>query len=288
MTPRRQNGGSTQDAVARFLRTGDYDIRFAAWPGSFLEQCTTGDAELRRALIQEVHRRAPSPKVPAPVRTLNLRELTASKTAPIVRGLFPKQEQENVLSLLKDCVVFLTPEALDGALLGQPWLSTAWQLANMYLASVGAERLGDKGGLQIVGLSEEATCYVSMDYFDEPDPFADFVVHEIAHVFHNCKRTAAGLPQVRGREWLLDVEYSKRETFAHACEAFSRILEQAATPADRRALAEEFAVGSTSTAWERDMVDTVRAAAAARNGWKTILQRCAPPGPESRNGRIRK
>ncbi|XYI02075.1 hypothetical protein ACMHYB_20790 [Sorangium sp. So ce1128] len=35
-------------------------------------------------------------------------------------------------------------------------------------------------------------CCVSPAYFHENDPFADFIVHEAAHVFHNCKRKTVG------------------------------------------------------------------------------------------------
>ena len=44
----------------------------------------------------------------------------------------------------------------------------------------------------LVGLSEETTCYVSPEYFAEDDPFADFIVHEAAHIFHNCKVSVRG------------------------------------------------------------------------------------------------
>ena len=53
---------------------------------------------------------------------------------------------------------------------------------------------------QILGLSEETTCYVSPEYFAESDPFADFIVHEAAHIFHNCKRGTVGLRQTRTKD----------------------------------------------------------------------------------------
>ncbi len=65
-----------------------------------------------------------------------------------------------------------------------------------------------------MGRSEETTCFVSLKYFKMKDPFADFVVHEAAHIFHNCKRHTVRLPETRKREWLLDIQYRKRETFA--------------------------------------------------------------------------
>lgn len=61
-------------------------------------------------------------------------------------------------------------------------------------------------------------------------------VHEAAHVFHNTKRATAGLKQARRREWLLPIDFEKRETFAYACEAYSRILEKGKRPAERQAL----------------------------------------------------
>jgi hypothetical protein len=43
--------------------------------------------------------------------------------------------------------------------------------------------------------------------YEEKDPYADFVVHEMAHIFHNCKRRTVGLKQTRKREWLLDIAF---------------------------------------------------------------------------------
>jgi hypothetical protein len=62
--------------------------------------------------------------------------------------------------------------------------------------------------------------YVSPEYFAEDDPFADFIVHEAAHIFHNCKRVTIGLSETRTKEWSLDIEHRKRETFAYSCEAY--------------------------------------------------------------------
>jgi hypothetical protein len=39
-----------------------------------------------------------------------------------------------------------------------------------------------------------------MDYFRANHRFANFVVHEAAHVFHKCKRRTLGLPETRRRE----------------------------------------------------------------------------------------
>jgi hypothetical protein len=139
----------------------------------------------------------------------------------------------------------------------------------LHLRSVGFER-------------QEVTCYVSTDCFsdDDDDPFADFVVHEAVHVFHNWKRNRVGLPQTRYQEWLLPIDFAKREEFAHACEAYGRILEWARTPADWRRLHSEYVesrVPSTARVDQDGLVDILAEAVTARNGWERILKRCAPP-----------
>jgi hypothetical protein len=134
-------------------------------------------------------------------------------------------------------------------------------------------------------LSEETTCYVSAEYFVEDDPFADFIVHETAHIFHNCKRSNIGLAETRTKVWLLDIEFRKRETFAYACEAYSRVLQRGKGPAEQRALAEEYSSAvriSDGRASSTEVADLIRAAAAARNGWKVILAGCAPTHPSRR------
>ena len=63
------------------------------------------------------------------------------------------------------------------------WPHTAWALANLYLGSLEAELLSDEAP-RIVGMSVETTCYVSPAYFGETSRFADYLVHEAAHIFH--------------------------------------------------------------------------------------------------------
>jgi hypothetical protein len=108
---------------------------------------------------------------------------------------------------------------------------------------------------------------------------SNFVVHEAAHIFHNCKRRTIGLPETRRREWLLDIQYRKRETFAYACEAYARILERAPKVQDRRGLAIEYASKVRVSGGRVDPVEVnsiLADACSARNGWKIILGRCAP------------
>jgi hypothetical protein len=266
------------EEVERYLRTGEIDPYHAAWTGSFLERARRSHDDLRGGLVREVRRRAegrPHRRLP-PIDTV---AFTRRKVEPMVRGLFPRAEQETVLAMLEKSVVFLTAENVESVLLGQMFDHSAWILANLYLASVGAELLGDRAP-GVVGLSQATTCYVSVEYFgDEEDPFADFVTHEAAHTFHNCKRSRLGLVETRTREWLLDIAFAKREEFAYACEAYARILERAGSTADRRRLADQYA--ATIRIQDRDVdgsevASIVQAAAAARNGWKVILARCSP------------
>jgi len=195
----------------------------------------------------------------------------------MVRGLFAISERDRVLDTLDQSIVFVTSGNIEALLMMGCFDTTAWDLANLYLASVGADLLGPSAP-RIVGLSAGATCYVSPEYFDGDDTFADAVVHEAAHLLHNCKRRTVGLRETRAREWLLPIDYRKRETFAYSCEAYARILERAHSRSERQSLACEFASVVTISDDRVDaaeVVDIVSAAASARNGWKVIHASCA-------------
>jgi hypothetical protein len=197
----------------------------------------------------------------------------------MVRGLFPGTEQDPVLRVLEQSVVVLTPENITSVLRETTWMHTARDLANLYRTSAGANLLSADAP-RLVGLSEETTCYLSIDYFREQGRFEDFLVHEAAHIFHNCKRHTMGLPETSTREWPLDIAYEKRETFAYSCEAFSRIVELGSTRHVRLALVRELADGhvpGTDHLDEQEYVSILTEAAGARNGWKHILRGCAPP-----------
>lgn len=231
-----------------------------------------------QALLDEVFKRTADLK-PLTRPSIDLVEFTREKVEPMVNGFFPQAERDAVLALLEKSVVFLTPEDLKDILLKCSWMHTAWNLANLYLLSLGAELLSDDAP-RIVGLSEDTTCYVSLEYFNQDNPFADFLVHEVAHVFHNCKRVTAGLRETRTREWLLNIEFQERETFAYACEAYSRILELGENRRQREELLTELIEDEYHPS--EDLINlelyitALRAAVGARNGWKKILQSCAP------------
>jgi hypothetical protein len=195
----------------------------------------------------------------------------------MVNALFPEAERADVLAVLEKSVVFLTADTIE-EILRNTTLRTTWTLANLYLSSIGGEVFCDRTAI-VVGLSEGTPCYVSHEYFLHTDRFADFVVHEAAHVFHNCKRVTVGLPETRAKEFLLNIDFCQRETFAYACEVYSRILELADSRQERMILLEE---ARSDFIPPDDRVDlekfreALSVAASARNGWKKILQVCAP------------
>jgi hypothetical protein len=111
---------SPADEIETFLRPSEYDLLFSAWRGATVfDSARRGAKALEDALIKEVRRRE------APVKKkhkrrglpqLDLAAFTRGKLGPMVRGLFPKVEQEPVLALLERSLVFLMPENIETVL----------------------------------------------------------------------------------------------------------------------------------------------------------------------------
>ncbi|MGC4068699.1 MAG: hypothetical protein QM784_29415 [Polyangiaceae bacterium] len=264
-----------RDYIAEYIRSGTRSgPLFAPWPGEMLARAKVAHTALRSALVAEVRRREGHVKLPVAPHADELRAMTRKRVDAMVRGFFPRIEQEAVLSLLERSVVFLTSDSIERILHEESFGSSAWTLANLYLTSVGAESLGD-GTERLLGLSQETTCFVTARYLQGRGRFDDYLVHEAAHVFHNWKREYAGMPYTRTKEWLLPVDFSMREQFAFACEVYSRIVEQAKAQQDRLALFAEYS--SNPFAGDDDVhvhLDILREAVVARNGWRRILERC--------------
>jgi hypothetical protein len=268
------------DEVRRFVATGDYDMVFPVWPGGHaLERMHAGDAALRAALADALRQRTKGLTLPAIPEAFDVGQFVLGKVYPMVCGLFPAKERQVMLDLFERALVFVSGGNIEDLISETRSLSTAHQIANLFLGSLGLPGLDDQP-VGFVGFSEETTFYVSMDYFKNGDPFADWVVHEAAHVFHNWKRAYVGLPRTRTRDFLLNISFVKREVFAFACEAYSRILERAKGPADRRRLYAEYVekwVPHCDKADRAELVDALASAVEARNGWKRILAHCSPP-----------
>lgn len=274
-----------QAEIDLFLSSGNHDdTLFKIWPGnSVVERCINGEAELRCALISAILNRTEQAAISACQEYSSLDINIRAKFTPMVQGLFPQNEQTIILDMLERSAVFLIPATISTVIKKAPWLSTAWNLANIYLSSLGTKTLSDETPA-IVGLSEETTCYVSMEYFRNTNPFEDYVLHEAAHIFHNCKREMVGLPATRRREWLLNIDFEKRETFAYSCEAYSRILELGKTSSERIRLLSEHAeepMPPDDRVDADEYIDILRKAVSARNGWKRILERCSSSKPAS-------
>jgi len=266
-----------EQLTQRFLDTGEHDELDPAWPGrSFYERACAAGRMLRAALISELRETTEGHDLPSLPVDFDARQFVLAKVGPMVSGLFPAKERSLVLDLFENSLVFVTQDNVERLLSGIQYLHSAWQVANLYLGSLGLSGLDGKR-VAFDGFSEETTFYVSMAYFGDDDPFADWVVHEAAHVFHNWKREFVGLPSTRTREFLLPIDYKKRELFAYACEAYATILEKAESPADRRRLHAEYAANWAPSADRMDRSELIAAVAEAvdaRNGWKRILRRC--------------
>ena len=272
--------------VARFLATGELDPLGSGFPGNHaLERMTNHEQHLREALIQEVQQRERGRRLQHMPERFDPVAWTRRKVGPMIGGLFAAAERDVVLRVAERSIVFLTQEAAHHAIRETPFLSSARTIANVYLHSLDAATLGDEPS-QIVGLNLERECYVSMDYFADKDPFADYVTHEVAHIFHNCKRETVGLPYSRSREWLLEIGFAKRETFAYACEAYGRILKQASGRDQRHSLLGQYARGpmpSDDRVGRTELLDILAEAVEARNGWKRILAHCSSRTQKSQN-----
>ncbi len=268
------------DEIRLFIATGDYDMVFPAWPGRHaLERMHAGNVALRAALADALRQRTKGLTLPAMPADFDPGQFVLGKVHPMVCGLFPAKERPIMLDLFERALVFVSGGNIEDLISETRSLSTAHLIANLFLGSLDLPGLDDQP-VGFVGFSEETTFYVSMDYFKNGDPFADWVVHEAAHVFHNWKRAYVGLPRTRTRDFLLNISFVNREVFAFACEAYSRILERAKGPADRRRLYAEYVEKWVPHCDEPDrteLVDALASAVEARNGWKRILAHCSPP-----------
>jgi hypothetical protein len=272
---------SQAKAVAHYLATGDTGQSHWDWPGqNFMEVEINSRRILRDALVAAVLERVPTSAQMATSQLGDLVTLTRDKVAPMVSGLFALDERSIVMATLERSVIFLTPENIESLLRASSWLSSSWNLANMYLLERGAEPLSPDAP-SLVGMSEETTCYLSLSYLgsQEREPFSDYLVHEAAHVFHNPRRCTIGRAETRNKQSLLNIDFRKRETFAYACEAYSRILSLASTPKLRREALQVHANGplpGDSRMDQEEYLEILAAAVGPGNGWQRILKACAP------------
>jgi hypothetical protein len=272
---------SQAKVVAHYLATGDMDRDNWDFPGqNYMEVEINGSRILRDALVAAVLERVPTSEQRATPHLGDLVTITRDKVEPMVNGLFAPDERSIVLATLERSVIFLTPENIESLLRASSWLSSSWDLANIYLLERGAEPLSPDAP-SLMGMSEETTCYLSLTYLgsQEREPFSDYLVHEAAHVFHNTRCSTIGLAETRNKQSLLNIDFRKRETFAYACEAYSRILSLASTPKLRREALQVHANGplpGDTRMDQEEYLEILAAAVGPGNGWQRILKACAP------------
>lgn len=253
------------------------------WPGdNYIASAQYGDVSLRKALISAVQCRTQKVTQPDAPAEMDVVAFTHEKVAPMVKGLFPPHERNAIHDVIGHSVAILSPATIDVVLEQRPWLSTAWDLANLYLAGVDAEFLAEDTP-NFVGLSAGTTRYLSAEYFDATGRFDDFLVHEVAQIFHNCKRRTVGLRETRQ----LEIDFSRRETVAYACETYSRIHELGGGLRTRQSLLAEYPqrpMPADDRVEVGEYLDILREAVVAHNGSKRILERCSPPRKARRGG----
>jgi hypothetical protein len=267
--------------LRRFVAEGEAgSMDWQAWSGSnVIERMRAHHDALIDALYSEIARRTRRTRLPAEP-AVDWSKYVTERLTPMVRGLVPPPVQAAALRRLVAAVKLVTPGTVKEVLRGVSFLSTAWDVANLYLDAVGAKPLHAEGWAPL-GLAAGDECYVSVHYVTKSGPLDDFVVHEAAHMLNDTKRRDVGLPQGRDKEWLLGIWYRHRELFAYSCEVWSRVVALAPTPRARRALVEDVATKgpfpNDSTVDRAEFVDVLREAAAARTGWRRILARCQEP-----------
>src|ERR1051326_3818316 len=123
-------GQAIQNEIQRYLATGETDVLRSAWAGNWEERFRRGHDDLRGALVREVRQRtagrkhASVPDIVGPV-------LTRAKVGPMVRGLFARSEQDAVLAVVEQAVVFVNSTNIDSILLEQRFDHSAWMIGNL-------------------------------------------------------------------------------------------------------------------------------------------------------------
>jgi len=201
-----------------------------------MERANRAHTELRGELVREVRRLAKGLEH-AETPAFDAVALIRSKIEPMVRGLFPRIEQEAVLATLERSVVFLTSANIESVLFDRSFDHSAWTLANLYLTSVGA-RLLAQGAPRLVGISEETKCFVSVEYFGEN--LSRISLSTSCPYLSQLQTSRPGFP--RDVEEGVATQYRIHEARDFRVCLRSILVRVAAGkgPAERRALAEEY------------------------------------------------
>ena len=198
------------EAIERFIATGEYDPHFPELQGDAITRRDQGFAIFRNVLRRIVKwrsnaARGPKQRLPAdPLATIRAR------LTPMLDGLFDGAEAELLSTALPGRFCIVTAATFD-ACIERVSLRTAWDLANLLLDDIGAPPLADDTP-SLDGLCEAGHAWVL------PRAFSDdgaVLVHEAAHLLHALERSVVGLS---GSGPILNIPPRRRETFAYACE----------------------------------------------------------------------
>ena len=271
--------------VVRYLASGKYDPGGRNLSGSEVPiSGTEYSSHLREALLAEVRRLEQDHQLPVIPEGLNPEAFVRNKLYSLVKGLFSTRERENVMGMLVDTVVLMTPENAH-LFIQDADLNTAWKAADFYLSSLGSLGLSGRAERPVV-LDVGDAKLISVEYFGEGVPFVDHLVHEAARMICSARRGAAGLRQTKNRVWLIDMVPTRHRMFAHACEVYSCIHERSRGPVQRRKILREYAGAPQPGGRKVERVELLRildSAVDVRDGWKRILVECS----EQRHGRRR-
>ena len=92
------------DAIQTYLKTGEHDPMFFAWPGNgILDKARLGTANLQGALIAEVLRRTEHRRGLAIPDGMDLHQFSRQKFCAMVKGLFPRSEPSPLTEIDPPC-----------------------------------------------------------------------------------------------------------------------------------------------------------------------------------------
>ena len=234
----------------------------------------------RRALVSTVRQRTPHAMVPAALAASTSSPSRAPRSSRWCEGCFPRTSRSRCwrarsLGRLPDAghhrqVLLETTLWLSYGLgSGQP-LPRELSAPSRSSEDAPSHRWAERGDdlLRLVGLLQRVE-----------DPFDDFVVHEAAHIFHNCKRRTVGLAQTPPARVAARHRVPKARDVRVRLRGLQPRPRAWQQPAARRLLLPEIEEGPVPPDDRVDPVeyiDILREAIAARNGWKRILRRCSP------------
>jgi hypothetical protein len=267
--------GVSAAPLERFLASGAEtwdDVASGMWTIAGL-RCGSANLDAASFALRNLLQRIAG-HLPDAVRTAPMfaSEVIGERLSPMVRGLVQRDWQDLALQELTRRTFVLNLPGTQAALeaeLSTGFLSTAWQVVWTFFADCGLKVPDER--LDIDGVSAGEYAHVRASALSTDDPYCDVVVHEGAHLLHYLKPARYGLYVRRGQERFVDVEFRKRELFAFACEAYSRVARKGSRKA-RILSAERMEADAKSFPSDEiaAIAALVGAAAQARNGWRVI------------------